>query len=99
MFVKVSDMNEKEKGVDGYSASVVKLAIAPKDGNCSANGSPRFGPEDADTTNVEVISVDPVPSVAVKVMITGPTSPAPGTPDNVLLALSSCSQPGGFLST
>ena len=80
--------------MDGYKASVVELSVVPKEGSCSEIGLPRLGPEDTDTMSVDDMSMDPVSSVAVRVTITAPTSSCPGVPDNVLLALSSCSHFG-----
>jgi len=96
VFRKVFALKAKANGAEGCNASVVELRVVPKEGSCSDAEDPRLGPGDADTINVEVRSVDPVLSVAVKVTINAPTSPDPGVPDNVLLALSSCSHLGGF---
>lgn len=49
-------------------------------------------------TNVQSIEVEPVLSVAIMVGVVVPTSPAPGVPDNVRLAVFSVSQAGAPLS-
>ena len=66
----------------------------PKEESCSLTGVPRPGPFSADTIRVTDIDVEPVGSVATKLNVTGPTSPEPGVPESVRLALSSCSQFG-----